>query len=63
MVNVEELDLQGFIKDDIADSMTDAVEDAIFNGDGKKKPTGVISGIKKKNQISLEGRNVFTLDA
>ena len=43
--------------------MTDAVEDAIFNGDGKKKPTGVISGIKKKNQISLEGRNVFTLDA
>lgn len=63
MVNVEELDLQGFIKDDIADSMTDAVEDAIFNGDGKKKPTGVISGIKKKNQISLEGRNVFTIDA
>ena len=63
MVNVEELDLQGFIKDDIADSMTDAVEDAIFNGDGKKKPTGVISGIKKKNQISLTGRNVFTLDA
>ncbi|MDO5518419.1 MAG: phage major capsid protein [Clostridium sp.] len=63
MVNVEELDLQGFIKDDIADSMTDAVEDAIFNGDGKKKPTGVISGIKKKNQISLDTRNVFTIDA
>lgn len=63
MVNVEELDLQGFIKDDIANSMIDAVEDAIFNGDGKKKPTGVISGIKKKNQISLEGRNIFTIDA
>ena len=37
MVNVEELDLQGFIKDDIADSMTDAVKDAIFNEDEKKR--------------------------
>ena len=62
MVNVEELDLQGFIKDDIADSMTDAVEDAIFNGDGNKKPTGIISGIKKANKISLSGRGTFTVD-
>lgn len=62
MVNVEELDLQGFIKDDIADSMTDAVEDAIFNGDGKKKPTGIISGIKSSNKIALESRGTFSVD-
>ena len=42
--------------------MTDAVEDAIFNGDGNKKPTGIISGIKKANKISLSERGTFSVD-
>nr|WP_308000876.1 phage major capsid protein [uncultured Clostridium sp.] len=62
MLNVQELDLQAFIKDDIAESMTDAIETAIFHGSGTKQPTGIISGIKTANQIKLETRGAFSVD-
>ena len=62
MLNVQELDLQAFIKDDIAESMTDAIETAIFHGNGTKQPAGIISGIKTANQIKLETRGTFSVD-
>lgn len=62
MVNVAELDLQGFIKGDIADSMTDAIENAIFNGSGSKQPTGLVQSIKAENKFTLEERGVLTVD-
>lgn len=61
MVNVEGVNLEGFVIEDVADSMDDAVEDAMFNGDGQKKPTGIISGIKNANKISLATRGEITL--
>ena len=62
MLNVQELDLQAFIKDDIAESMTDAIETAIFHGNGTKQPTGIIRGIKTANKIKLETRGTFSVD-
>lgn len=62
MVNVEGIDLEGFIKDDISESMTDAVEASIFNGTGVKQPTGVISGIKTANKITVATRGTITVE-
>lgn len=62
MVNVEEIDLQGFVKGDIADTMVDAIEEAIFNGTGTDQPKGIISGIKEKNKITVETRGEITVD-
>lgn len=62
MMNVQDLDLQNFIKQDIAESMTDAIEESIFNGTGTKQPTGIISGIKAANKISLTVRGQLTVD-
>ncbi|MGL5149719.1 MAG: phage major capsid protein [Clostridium sp.] len=62
MLNVQELNLQGFITDDISDTMADAIEDAIFNGDGADKPTGIIRGISSKKKVSLENRGEFSVD-
>lgn len=62
MINAEEIDLQAFVKEDIADTMTDAIEDSIFNGTGTNQPTGIISGIVAKNRISVTTRGEITLD-
>ena len=62
MINVEELDLQAFVKEDIADTMTDSIEDAIFNGTGTNQPTGLISGILTKNKITVNTRGEITID-
>ena len=62
MINVQELDLQSFIKEDIAESMIDSIEEAIFNGTGTKQPTGIISGIKAANKITLDTRGSITVD-
>ena len=62
MINVEELDLQAFVKEDIADTMTDSIEDAIFNGTGTNQPTGLISGIPSKNKITVNTRGEITID-
>ena len=62
MINVEELDLQAFVKEDIADTMTDSIEDAIFNGTGTNQPTGLISGILSKNKITVNTRGEITID-
>ncbi|NRT34134.1 HK97 family phage major capsid protein [Clostridium beijerinckii] len=62
MVNVEGIDLEGFIKDDVSESMTDAVESAIFNGTGVKQPTGVIAGIKTTNKITVATRGTITVE-
>lgn len=62
MINVQELDLEAMIKEDIADSMTDAIEEAIFNGTGTKQPTGIVSGIKTSNKLTLDTRSIFTVD-
>lgn len=62
MVNVEGIDLEGFIKDDVSESMTDAVESAIFNGTGVKQPTGVIAGIKTANKITVATRGTITVE-
>lgn len=62
MINSQAVDLTAFIKDDIAESMLDAVEEAILLGDGSDKPTGVISGIKAKNKITLETRGDINTD-
>lgn len=60
MINSQEINLNDFIKDDISESMTDAIEEAIFYGSGEEQPTGVISGIKQK--VVLEERNVLSVD-
>ncbi|MBY6836920.1 phage major capsid protein [Clostridium botulinum] len=62
MINVEELDLQGFIKGDIADTMTDSIETAIFNGTGTGQPTGIVTGIKTANKITVSTRGDIALD-
>lgn len=62
MINTEELDLEAFIKDDISETMTDAVEDAIFNGTGIDQPTGLITGIKTANKISVTTRGEISVE-
>ena len=62
MINSEELDLQAFVKEDISDTMTDSIEDAIFNGTGTNQPTGLISGILTKNKITVDTRGEITID-
>lgn len=62
MINVEELDLQSFVKTDIAETMTDAIEYAIFNGSGTNQPTGLISGIKLANKITVATRGEITIE-
>ncbi|SFC14964.1 phage major capsid protein [Clostridium uliginosum] len=62
MLNTQEIDLKAFVLDDISETMDDAIEDAIFNGDGVKKPTGLIAGIKVANKISLATRATISFD-
>lgn len=62
MINTKELDLEAFIKDDISETMTDAVEDAIFNGTGTDQPTGLIGGIKTTNKITVATRGEITVE-
>lgn len=62
MINVQEIDLQGFIKGDIADSMVDAIELAIFKGSGTNEPTGLVKGINSKRKITLTERGIITVD-
>lgn len=62
MINSEELNLQAFVKEDISDTMTDSIEDAIFNGTGTNQPTGLISGIPTKNKIIVGTRGEITID-
>lgn len=62
MINSEELDLQAFIKEDISDTMTDSIEDAIFNGTGTNQPTGLVKGIKTANKITVGTRGEITVE-
>ncbi|NFH69048.1 phage major capsid protein [Clostridium botulinum] len=62
MLNSQEIDLKSFVLDDISETMGDAIEDAIFNGDGVKKPNGLIAGIKPANKISLATRGEILFD-
>lgn len=62
MINTQELDLEAFVKGDIADTMTDAIENAIFNGTGTNQPTGIINGIKTANKISVGARGKITVE-
>lgn len=55
MLNSEEVNLTAFLKEDIADSMIDAIEAAIFKGTGSNEPTGIISGITKKHTLGSKG--------
>ena len=60
MVNVQELNLQGFIIEEIAEALVDSIEAAIFNGTGTKQPTGLIAGITKK--VTLDERGKLDID-
>lgn len=62
MLNAEEIDLRGFIIDDISETMTDALELAVFKGDGNKKPKGILGDIPVEKQIALAVRGTITLD-
>lgn len=62
MMNVQELDLSSFVKTDIAETMGDAIEVAIFNGSGVDQPTGLIGGIKVANKLTVEVRGVVTIE-
>lgn len=62
MLNAQEIDLKSYVLEDISETMGDAIEDAIFNGDGVKKPTGLIAGIKTANKINLATRGEITFD-
>ena len=62
MVNTEDLDLEGFVSEDIANAIVDAVELSIFQGTGTKQPTGIIGGVPAGNQISVANRGAITFD-
>ncbi len=55
MLNLQEINLTAFLKEDIAESMVDAIEAAIFNGTGTNQPTGIIKGITKKHKLATRG--------
>ena len=60
MLNSQEINLTEFIKDDISESLVDKIEEAIFKGTGSNQPTGLITGITKK--VNLSERGELTLD-
>ena len=63
MLNAQELNLQQFIKDDIADSMIDKIEDAIFNGTGSDQPKGIVTELKQDTTraITLNKKDTITV--
>lgn len=63
MINVQELDLVSFIKEDIVESMTDAIENAILLGTGKtaNQPTGILKNIKVANQVKVTTKDQITV--
>lgn len=62
MLNSQEIDLKSFIINDISESMSDAIENAIFNGTGVKQPTGLLGAINSTKKISLDTRGNITVD-
>ena len=62
MLNVQEIDLRSFVIDDISETMADTLELAVFQGDGTKKPTGLIAGVPVGNQVALAVRGTISLD-
>lgn len=62
MINSQEINLNAFIKDDIADSMQDAIEAAIFYGTGEDEPTGIIPNMTTKQKITLDTRGSISFD-
>jgi len=62
MINVQELDLRSFIIDDISETMTDALELSIFQGDGVKKPTGILASVPAGNKVTVTTRSILDLD-
>lgn len=56
MLNSQEVNLTAFLKEDIAESMVDAIEEAIFKGTGSNQPTGLIQGITKKHTLETRGK-------
>ena len=56
MLNSQEINLTAFLKEDIAESMVDAIEEAIFKGTGSNQPTGLIQGITKKHTLETRGQ-------
>lgn len=62
MINSQAIDLTAFIKDDISDSMLDAIEDAILFGTGTDQPTGVVSKIKADKKVTMTTRGTITTD-
>lgn len=55
MLNSQEINLTTFLKEDIAESMVDEIEAAIFNGTGTNQPTGLVKGITKKHKLAVRG--------
>ncbi|WP_435790589.1 phage major capsid protein, partial [Clostridium sp.] len=62
MINVQELDLRSFIIDDISETMGDALELAIFQGDGVKRPLGILGSVPAASKIALTVRGTLNLD-
>lgn len=56
MINSEEVNLTAEIKEDISESMIDAIEEAIFFGTGEEEPTGLVEGITKKHILAERGK-------
>lgn len=61
MLNVQEIDLRSFVIDDISETMADTLELAVFQGDGNKKPTGLIAGVPVGNKVDLATRGTILL--
>ena len=64
MINTMELDLVGFIKDDVVDTMTDAIEEAIFLGKGSDsdEPEGILNHIKEDNKVKVTSKDAITVE-
>lgn len=62
MINIEELSLEDYLAEDIAEAMLDTVEMSIFQGSGVKQPTGIIGSIPAGKKVDLAVRGVVSVD-
>lgn len=62
MINSQEINLNTVIKEDIAENMVDAIEEAIFYGSGEDEPTGLIDAIVEGRKVEIAAANKLDIN-
>lgn len=62
MINSQEINLNTVIKEDIAENMVDAIEEAIFYGSGEDEPTGLIDAIVEGRKVEIAASNKLDIN-